>query len=74
MEIHWSEKKQDSGRTKAHLHQIPRGIAEKAKRNCFIDFRKAFDTIKHDVTWATFRSYAVELRLINILQNICEIS
>ena len=34
-------------------------IEEKAKRkgrlvyNCFIDFQKAFDSIKHDITWTT---------------------
>src|SRR6218665_125031 len=40
-------------------------IAEKAKRkhkrvyNCFVDFQKAFDSIRHDVTWATLKSYGV---------------
>ena len=59
---------------------ILRLIAEKAKRkgrcilNCFIDFKKAFDTIKHDIIWATFKSYGVGRRLIAILRNICETS
>jgi len=62
------------------VHQILilRLIAEKAIRkgryfiNCFTDFQKAFDFIKHDVIWATFRSYGVGTRLIEILQNISE--
>jgi hypothetical protein len=51
-------------------------IAEKAKRknklvyNCFVDFQKAFDSIKHDVTWAVLKSYGVGNRLIQILRNI----
>ena len=28
--------------------------------NCFIDFSKAFDTIKHDVTWAAMDSFGVD--------------
>lgn len=53
-------------------------IAEKAKRknrlvyNCFVDFQKAFDSIKHDVTWATFKSYGIGKRLTELLKNIGE--
>lgn len=53
-------------------------IAEKSKRknrpvyNCFIDFQKAFDSIKQDITWATFRSYGVGKRLTQILKDIGE--
>src|SRR6218665_2806386 len=53
-------------------------IAEKAKRkhkrvyNCFVDFQKAFDSIRHDVTWATLKSYGVGNRLVGILRNIGE--
>lgn len=53
-------------------------IAEKAKRkgrlvyNCFIDFQKAFDSVKMKVTWATLKSYGVGSRLIEILRNIGE--
>ena len=53
-------------------------IAEKAKRkhkcvyNCFVDFQKAFDSIRHDVTWATLKSYGVGNRLVGILWNIGE--
>ena len=51
-------------------------IAETAKRknrliyNCFIDFQKAFDSVKQDVTWATFRSYGIGRRLIQLLKDI----
>jgi len=52
-------------------------IAEKAKRNnkhiynCFVDFLKAFDSIRHDVTWATLKSNGVGNR-VRILRNIGE--
>jgi len=82
MEPHLSEEQAGFRKDRSTTHQILilRLIAEKAKRkgrhilNCFIDFRKAFDSIKHDVTWATLRSYGVGARLIMILQNICEVS
>ena len=82
MEPHLSEEQAGFRKDRSTTHQILilRLIAEKAKRkgrrifNCFIDFQKAFDSIKHDVTWATFRSYGIGRRLICILQNICEIS
>ena len=52
-------------------------IAEKTFRkqhkfvyNCFIDFRKAFDNVSHDVCWAVLRSYGVEEKIINILSHI----
>ena len=81
MEPHLSEEQAGFRKDRSTMHQIliMRLIAEKAKRkgrrifNCFIDFQKAFDSIKHDVTWATFRSYGIGRRLICILQNICEI-
>ena len=53
-------------------------IVEKAKRkhkrvyNCFVDFQKALDSIKHDVTWATPKSYGLGNRLVGILRNIGE--
>ena len=82
MEPHLSEEQAGFRTDRSTTHQILilRLIAEKAKRkgrhilNCFIDFRKAFDSIKHDVTCATLRSYGVGARLIRILQNICEVS
>ncbi|CAF4143408.1 unnamed protein product, partial [Rotaria magnacalcarata] len=53
-------------------------LAEKAKRNgkklynCFIDFQKAFDTIKHKIIWAVLRSYGVENKLVILLEQIYE--
>jgi hypothetical protein len=38
--------------------------------NCFIDFSKAFDTIKHDVTWAVMDSFGVDGKITRLLQNI----
>ena len=55
---------------------ILRLLAEKASRknrkihNCFVDFRKAFDTSIHDLIWATLRSYGVEEGLIDLLKMI----
>jgi hypothetical protein len=82
MEPHLSEEQAGFRKDRSTTHQILilRLIAEKAKRkgrhilNCFIDFRKAFDSIRHDVMWATLRSYGVGARLIRIMQNVCEIS
>jgi hypothetical protein len=53
-------------------------LAEKAKRqgkkiyNCFIDFQKAFDTIKHKIIWAMLKSYGVQTKMITLLQKIYE--
>jgi Reverse transcriptase (RNA-dependent DNA polymerase) len=50
-----------------------RSIAEKAHRkatpmyNCFVDFQKAFDSIKHDIIQATFKSYGVGKTLTTLL-------
>ncbi len=82
MEPHLSEEQAGFRKDRCTTHQILilRLMAEKAKRkgqhiiNCFIDFQKAFDYIKQDVTWATLKSYGVGARLIKILQNISEIS
>ena len=82
VEPYLSEEQAGFRRDRSTVQQILilRLIAEKAKRkgrrilNCFIDFRKAFDTIKHDVIWATLKSYGVGRRLIDILKNICETS
>jgi len=80
MEMHLSEEQAGFRRHRSTVHQILilRLIAEKAKRkgrhiiNCFIDFQKALDLIKHDIIWATFRSIGVGTRLVEILQNISE--
>ena len=62
------------------VHQILtlRLLAEKAKRqnkkiyNCFIDFQKAFDTIKHKIIWAMLNSYGVDTKMVTLLQKIYE--
>jgi len=76
MEHHLSEEQAGFRRNISTVHQILilRLIAEKTIRkgrhfiNCFIDIQNAFDLIKHDVIWATFRSYGVGTRLIETLQ------
>ena len=62
------------------VHQILtlRLLAEKAKRqekkifNCFINFQKVFNTIKHKIIWATLKSYGVETKMVTPLQKIYE--
>lgn len=55
---------------------ILRLLAEKAKRsgtkiyNCFVDFQKAFDTIKHKIIWMVLKSYGVDNKVITLLQQI----
>ena len=75
-----SEEQAGFRRDRSTTHQILmlRLLAEKAKRqgkeiyNCFIDFQKAFDTIKHKIIWAMLKSYGVETKMITLLQNIYE--
>lgn len=75
-----SEEQAGFRRDRSTTHQILmlRLLAEKAKRqgkkiyNCFIDFQKAFDTIKHKIIWATLKSYGVDTKMITLLQNIYE--
>jgi hypothetical protein len=75
-----SEEQAGFRKDRSTIHQILtlRLLAEKAKRqgkkiyNCFIDFQKAFDTIKHKIIWATLRSYGVETRMVTLLQRIYE--
>ena len=60
LEPHLSEEQAGFRKDRSTIHQILalRLIAEKARRqgkkiyNCFIDFQKAFDTVKHKVIWA----------------------
>lgn len=65
-------------RSTVHQILILRLLAEKAKRlgkkiyNCFIDFQKAFDTIKHKIMWATLESYGVEPKMVSLLRKIYE--
>lgn len=55
---------------------ILKRLAEKAKRNgrkiynCFIDFQKVFDTIKHKIIWMVLISYGVNNKVITLLQLI----
>jgi len=54
----------------------PRLIAEKARRkgnkifNCFIDFKKAFDSIDQTVTWAVLESYGADHQLVRLLRDM----
>ena len=64
-----------SDRSTIHQILILRLIAEntisrqgKVIYNCFIDFKKAFDTIKHPNIWAVLESYGIEQKLINIIK------
>ena len=56
---------------------ILRLIAEKAKRkgrlihNCFIDFQKAFDSVRHDILQATLKSFGVGRRLTQMINCAC---
>ena len=75
-----SEEQAGFRKDRSTIHQILtlRLLAEKAKRqgkkiyNCFIDFQKAFDTIKHKVIWATLKSYGVEAKMVALLEKIYE--
>lgn len=57
---------------------ILRLIGEKAKRkgkliyNCFIDFQKAFDSVRHDILEAVLRSFGVGRRLTQLLNSACQ--
>jgi hypothetical protein len=75
-----SEEQAGFRKDRSTVHQILtlRLLAEKAKRqgkkiyNCFIDFQKAFDTIKHKIMWATLESYGVESKMVTLLRQIYE--
>ena len=62
--------------------QIPmlKLIAEKVRckdrkiYNCFVDFRKAFDSVDQEIIWAVLKSYGVDNKLINLLKDINETS
>jgi hypothetical protein len=51
-------------------------IAEKARRpnkkvyNCFVDFKKAFDSVDQEISWATLQSYGVDEKLVELLRDI----
>jgi hypothetical protein len=75
-----SEEQAGFRKDRSTVHQILtlRLLAEKAKRqgkkiyNCFIDFQKAFDTIKHKIIWAMLKSYGVDTKMVTLLQEIYE--
>ena len=64
LDPYFSEEQAGFRKDRSTVHQILtlRRLAEKAKRqgmkiyNYFIDFQKAFDTIKHKIVWATLKS------------------
>ena len=80
LEPHLSEEQAEFRRDRSTIHQILtlRLIAEKTKRqgkkiyNCFIDFQKAFDTVKHKVIWAVLWSYGIEEKMVTLLEKIYE--
>ena len=75
-----SEEQAGFRQDRSTVHQILtlRLIAEKAKRhwkkiyNGFIDFQKAFDTIKHKVIWTVLKSYGIEEKMVTLLQKMYE--
>ena len=46
--------------------------SRKKIHNYFVDFQKAFDTIKHKLIWAVLRSYGIEEKMVTLLQKIYE--
>ena len=80
LESHLSEEQAGFRKDRRTVHQILtlRLIAEKTKRhgkkiyNCFIDFQKAFDTIKHKIIWAALSSYGIDEKMVTLLQQIYE--
>lgn len=55
-----------------------RSVTEKAKRkntllyNCFVDFKKVFESVPLNITWTILLSLGKGTRLVEILQNIDE--
>lgn len=80
IENHLAEEQAGFRRDRSTIQQILnlRLIAEKARRkgklvyNCFIDFQKAFDSVKQEIIWATLKSYGIGQTLISILKYIGE--
>jgi len=75
----WQTKRHDLERIEALYSRsniMLRLITEKAKRktkssyNCFVDFQKAFDSVKQGIIWATLRLYGVGNRLTQIFEDI----
>ena len=75
---HLSEEQAGFRKDRSTVQQILilRLMAEKSWRkdkrifNCFIDFQKAFDTIKHDMIWNVLNSFGVDIKITRLLQNI----
>ena len=78
MELFMTEEQAGFRKDHCTVHQIliVRLIAEKAKRkgrcifNCFVDFQKAFDSIKHSRIQTMLESYGVGKRLIYTLMTV----
>jgi len=49
---------------KAHEYQQPLYM-------CFVDFKKAFDSISHDKLWVTMMDMGYPLHLIDLLAKLC---
>jgi hypothetical protein len=77
MEQHLADEQAGFRRDRSTVQQILalRFLAEKARRkgkkiyNCFVDFQKAFDSIDQEVAWAVLRSYGVNNRLVELLND-----
>lgn len=80
VEEHLSEEQAGFRKDRNTIQQILilRLIAEKAKRkgklvhNCFVDFQKAFDSVRHDVLQAVLKSFGVGRRLTQMIKYACE--
>jgi Reverse transcriptase (RNA-dependent DNA polymerase) len=80
VEPHLAEEQTGFRRDRSTSQQILmlRLIAEKAHRkatpvyNCFVDFQKAFDSIKHEIIQTTFESYGVGKTLTTLLHRMLE--
>ena len=78
VEQHLAEEQAGFRKDRSTTQQILvlRLMAEKAWRkdtpiyNCFIDFQKAFDTIKHEIIWAVLESFGVNHKITRITRNI----
>ena len=76
LDAYLTEEQAEFRKDRSTVHQILtlRRLAEKAKRqgkkiyNCFIDFQKAFDTIKHKIIPAMLKSYGVATKMVTLLQ------
>ena len=80
LEPYLSEEQAGFRKDRSTIQQILtlRLMAEKALEkgnkiyNCFVDFQKAFDTIKQNVIWAVLSSYGIQAKLIRVLQQLYE--